>query len=87
MDKFMIAEMHGLPSYASRFRIVEKLSTIDGQRDRFTNKSFATLAEALEFIKELETHKPQVQQQVTSDSWLGSALDRYVVQLKEKPRG
>lgn len=48
---FYVAEMHGLRSQEARqFRIVEKVSTIDGQRDRFTNHAFETLKEAQEFI-------------------------------------
>jgi hypothetical protein len=38
------------------FRIIEKVQTIDGPRDRITSQSFATLAEAQMYIKELHDH-------------------------------
>lgn len=34
------------------FRIIEKVSTVDGARDRITMESFATLEEAQAFVKE-----------------------------------
>jgi hypothetical protein len=37
-----------------RFRIIEKVNTIDGFRDRITSRTFSTLLEAQEFIKEKE---------------------------------
>ena len=36
---------------ANRFRVIEKVVTIDGPRDRCTYESFATLAEAEEYVK------------------------------------
>lgn len=48
-----IAEIHGLPEYVSRFRIVEKVTTVDGPRDRFTSQAFDTLEQATAYIYKL----------------------------------
>ena len=39
---------------ANRFRIIEKVHTIDGIRDRITNLTFPTLEGAEQFIEEKE---------------------------------
>jgi hypothetical protein len=49
MKRFYIAEMLGAYP-AHRFRIIEKVHTIDGPRDRITNAAFATLTEAEEYV-------------------------------------
>ena len=53
MPNLSIAEMYGIGSTVNRFRIVEKVTTIDGPRDRFTNMSFASLGEAERFINDM----------------------------------
>jgi hypothetical protein len=46
-----VAEMHYPGSAMKRFRIVEKVITVDGPRDRLTSESFETLEEAERWIE------------------------------------
>lgn len=39
------------------FRIIEKTTTLDGPRDRITDKSFTTMAEAEDFVRSTEAKK------------------------------
>lgn len=53
--ELLVAEMHPRTLLGNRFRIIEKITTIDGLRDRITDRSFPTFGEAQEFIdKELK---------------------------------
>jgi hypothetical protein len=36
------------------FRVIERMQTVDGKRDRITNRSFATVEEAEEFVRAKE---------------------------------
>ncbi len=51
MANLLIVEVLNEGYMAHRFRIIEKVLTLDGLRDRITNASFATLGEAEEFVK------------------------------------
>lgn len=47
------------PNEANRFRIVEMQMTIDGPRSRMTHTSFATYAEAAQFVKDYDNGHSQ----------------------------
>jgi hypothetical protein len=49
-SRLYIAQMHDYGAFKP-FRIIEKVSTLDGPRDRITNESFATLDEAKAFVR------------------------------------
>jgi len=51
MHRLRIVEELADAYTANRFRIVEGVLTIDGQRDRMTHSSFATKADAEQFIR------------------------------------
>jgi hypothetical protein len=58
----MVAEMHDYGAFKP-FRIIEKVQTIDGPRDRIAGQSFTTLEEARAYIKELHDHSVDGSQQ------------------------
>ncbi len=56
MAKLLIVEVLNDGYKANRFRLIEKVNTIDGPRDRITYATFATRGEAEKFVKARVDH-------------------------------
>lgn len=51
-NRFYVVQIINFPPRAGAYRIIEKMETVDGPRDRITSRTFSSEAAANDFINE-----------------------------------